>query len=116
MKMEIKNAIEKRASVNDEWKEGVEQSWRELLDIIAKDYNDFISFLENDCTGDDLAWLSEIYDEIIDIFPKQKIIDELRNVAMKFPNEVKEYNIESFINDAEEHLMFITDIHNSDYL
>ena len=109
---EIKKAIQKRASVNDEWDYGVEQSWKVVLDIISKDMDKTISFFENDCTGDEFAWLSEIFDEIIDIFPEQKIIDILRKTAKKYPEEVEKYNIEYFINEAEEHLMFIMDTQN----
>ena len=80
----IRKAIAQRATVNDEWDYGVQQSQKAILSII-----------------------SEIYDEMIDIFPSQRLIEALRKAADKYPEEVKKYNLDTCIDEAEGHLTFV---------
>lgn len=103
----LRKAIANRAVTDDEWDYGVQQSWQEVLSIISKSHNGFVDFIENDCTADEFSWLSEIYDEIIDVFPSKRIISALRKVASKYPDEVKKYNLNYCIDEAEGHLEFI---------
>lgn len=104
----IRKGIEQRAAVDDEWDYGVKESWKKVLAIIAESIEETISFIENDCTANEFSWLSEIFDEIIDIFPNKKIIDALRKAAQKYPEETEKYNINYCIDMAESHLNFLT--------
>lgn len=108
----IRKGIERRASVDDEWDYGIKQSWKNVLAIISENLEDTIYFIENDCTGDEFSWLSEIFNEIIDIFPTQRIIEALRKTAKKYPIEVKKYNINFCIDEAEGYLEFISNNQN----
>lgn len=112
MTEKIRNAIKIRASIDDEWDYGVQQSWKAVLSIMSENFNSVVNFIENDCTADEFSWLSEIYNEIIDIFPSEKIIVALRKTANKYPEEVDRYNLIYFIDEAEEHLSFIKSVHN----
>lgn len=103
----IRKAIAQRATVNDEWDYGVQQSQKAILSIISESPDDTIHFIENECTADELSWLSEIYDEMIDIFPSQRLIEALRKAADKYPEEVKKYNLDTCIDEAEGHLTFV---------
>ena len=99
----IRQAIAHRATVNDEWDYGVQQSQKAILSIISESPDDTIHF-----TADELSWLSEIYDEMIDIFPSQRLIEALRKAADKYPEEVKKYNLDTCIDEAEGHLTFVS--------
>ena len=112
MTEKIRKSIEKRASVDDEWDYGVQQSWKAVLSIISESFDGFVDFIENDCTADEFSWLSEIYNEIIDIFPSERIIEALRKTSNKYPEEVEKYNLICFIDEAEEHLSYIKGAHN----
>ena len=103
----IRKAIANRASTDDEWDYGVQQSWKEVLSIISESLDDIVDFIENDCTADEFSWLSEIYDKIIDIFPSQRIITALRKTASKYPDEAEKYNLNYCIDEAEGHLEFL---------
>ena len=107
MTEKIRESIKKRAMVDDEWDYGVRQSWETTLSIISENFDEIIDFIENDCTADEFSWLSEIYNEIIDIFPSERIIEALRKTADKYPEEVEKYNLIYCIDEAEEHLSFI---------
>lgn len=82
------------------------------MSIISESFVGIIDFIENDCTADDFSWLSEIYDDIIDIFPSERIIEALRKTADKYPEEVKKYNLLYCIDEAEKRLGFIKSEHN----
>lgn len=107
MTEKIREAIEKRTSIDDEWDYGVQQSWKAVLSIISENFDGVVDFIENDCTADEFSWLSEIYNEIIDIFPSERIIEALRKTAEKYPKEVEQYNLIYCIDEAEEHLSFV---------
>jgi len=112
MTEKIREAIKKRAMVDDEWDYGVQQSWKSVLSIISENFDGIIDFIENDCTADEFSWLSEIFNDIINIFPSERIIEALRKVAEKYPEEVEKYNLIYCIDEAEEHLSFIRNAHN----
>lgn len=82
------------------------------MSIISENFDGIIDFIENECTTDEFSWLSEIYNEIIDIFPSKKIVEALRKTADKYPEEVEKYNLVYCIDEAEEHLGFIKSTHN----
>ena len=103
----LRKAIANRAATDDEWDYGVQQSWKDVLSIISENLDDTVSFIENDCTADEFSWLSEIYDEIIDVFPSNRIITALRKTASKYPDEVEKYNLNYCIDEANGHLEFL---------
>ncbi len=107
MTEKLRKAIANRASTDDEWDYGVQQSWKEVLAIISESLYDTVNFIENDCTPNEFSWLSEIYNKIIDIFPSQKIITALRKTASKYPDEVEKYNLNYCIDEAEGYLEFL---------
>lgn len=108
----IREAIKTRAMIDDEWDYGVQQSRKSVLSIISENFDGIIDYIENDCTADELSWLSEIYNDIIDIFPSERIIEALRKTADKYPEEVEKYNLIYCIDEAEDHLSFIRSVHN----
>lgn len=103
----LRKAIANRTATDDEWDYGVQQSWKEVLSIISESLDDTVRFIANDCTADEFSWLSEIYDEIIDVFPSKRIITALRKTASKYPDEVEKYNLNYCIDEAEGHLEFL---------
>lgn len=85
----------------DAWDYGIEQNHKKLISLITENINKSIEFLDNDCTADQFSWLSEVFDEIAEITQSHAFIDALRRLAVKYPEETKEYNILSFIESAE---------------
>ena len=104
---EIRKTIKKRSTINNEWDYGIQQRRDDILKVLSENLNETINFIENNCTAEEFSWLSEIFNEIIDIFPSKIIIETLRKTAKKFPIEVEKYNINYFINEADKHLDFI---------
>ena len=109
---DIRNAIKKRAETDDEWDFGVEKCWEEEIAILSENIDDTIFFFENECTADEFSWLSEIFEELIENQPDDRIIKILKKTAEKYPEECKKYNIMDFIDSAEARLHFLLDSGN----
>lgn len=93
--------IEEREAIDDEWDYGIEQCHKKLIALFTENINESIKFLDNYCTADQFSWLSEVFDEIAEITQSHAFIDALKRLAVKYPDETKEYNILSFIESAE---------------
>lgn len=97
----FKEVIKKRASVNDEWAEGVEICWKDMTDVFSADIEASIRFLNEECSADEFSWLSEVFDRIAEQTHSMRFIETLRNLAQKYPYETQKYNIRSFIDEAQ---------------
>lgn len=75
----------------------------EMVDIMADDVDDTVEFLGG-CTGDELSWLSEIFDEIVMRIQSQKLVDALYETARRFPEECEADGIMSSIDEARDRL------------
>ena len=98
---EIRVAISKRVATDDEWDYGVKQCWEEEIEILSRNIDDTIAFLENDCTADEFSWLSEVFDDVAEKTQSRAFVDCLYKVAKKFPDECKEYHIDRVLEFAE---------------
>lgn len=90
---EISAIIKKRAATDDECFWEVEKCWDELTDALTEDINITRKFLLEDCTGDEAAWVMEVFDDIVLKTQSQDYIDLLRKSIERFPEEAKKYNM-----------------------
>lgn len=77
---------------------------QEIITLMTADVSKTICFLENECTGEQFIWLSEVFDEIIAKTKSSELIKSLRMVAQKYPEAVREYNIDFLIDSAADDL------------
>ena len=75
-----------------------------MIDLLTNDVNATVSFLDNECSESQFIWMSEIFDEIAERTKSRDFIAALRRTARKYPNAVEKYNIEYFIDSAEEYI------------
>ena len=103
-KEEFKRLCEERENVDiyNDWV--LDNIWKRLLDLICKDeqtFNGFIDYMKTEMTADEYSTLSEISDEIADMHPSLEFIEAYKGLALKYPEETKNYQIDNFIRDAE---------------
>ena len=98
---EIRASISKRAATDDEWDHGVEQCMKEEIEMLSRNIDDTIAFLETDCTADEFSWLSEIFDDVAEKTQSRAFVDCLYRVAEKYPETCAEYHIDRVIMYAE---------------
>ena len=100
---EFNALILRRKSIEGDVDYENEQIIQDAIQLMIKDITATISFLDNDCTEEQFVWLSEIFDEIAERSNSSEFITALRRVAKRFPEAVRKYNIEYFIDSAAEY-------------
>ena len=70
------------------------------IELFAKNLQETIGFLDNDCTADQLSWMSEVFEEISAKLQSWDFIDALNRCADKYPEECKVYSIKECIEYA----------------
>ena len=74
------------------------------IEMLSRDLNETVQFLDNDCTAEQLVWISEVFEEISARLQSWEFIDALKRVADRFPEECDKYRIRDFITFAEGQL------------
>ena len=105
---EIRAVLKRRAETEDEWDYGVEKCWEEEVEILTRNVKDTIWFFENECTADELSWISEVFDEIFEKTPDIELYYCIRNTCTKYPEECEKYYIFQQLDDWEEAILFIS--------
>lgn len=95
----IRSIIKKREATNDEWQYGVERCWEELSDALTSDYAAARQFLLVDATADEIAWVSEVFQEIIEKTQSERYVDLLREAVSRFPAEGEMRRVKNHLED-----------------
>ena len=85
-------AERKRIAVetDDHWDYGIEMCWNKLIDMLTKDINETIDFLENVCSPDEINWTSEIFEDIVQKTNSKEFVAALHRIYEKMPEDVKQ--------------------------
>lgn len=70
------------------------------IELFSENIHETVQFLDNDCTAEQLVWLSEVFEEISAKLQSWDFIDALRRCADKYPEECKVYSIRNCIEYA----------------
>ena len=98
----IREILARRMTLHPEDALGTEECWKDEIAIMSRDVEQTIDFLRNRCTGEEFAWLSEVFEEVQAATHSEELRECLYAVAEKYPDITKEYNILSFIDSGEE--------------
>lgn len=98
---DIRAALQKRISTDDEWEYGVNQCWNEEIEILSRNINDTIAFFENECTADEFSWLSEVFEQVAKKTQSHALVECLYRIAKKYPNECAKYHVDFVIQCAD---------------
>ena len=74
------------------------------IELFARNLQETIQFLDNDCTADQLSWMMEVFEKISAKLQSWEFIDALKRAADRFPKECEQYSIRDFILFAEGQL------------
>ena len=70
------------------------------IELFSRNLQETIDFLDNDCTADQLSWMSEVFEEISAKLQSWDFIDALNRCADKYSEECKVYSIKECIEYA----------------
>ena len=70
------------------------------INLLSRNLQETIDFLNNDCSAEQLIWLSEVFEEISAKLQSWDFIDALHRCADRYTEECKVYNIRECIEYA----------------
>lgn len=109
-KSEIKNLIEQMKKDDESYYCDVPKYFdmcaKKLMKIINNDLSKYIDYLDNDCTVEDLYYLSEFFPEIVALTGSREFVKCLYRFYDKYPKEAKEMKLYLDIDDAESELEY----------
>lgn len=78
----LKEVVQFRITENEDnyW---IEDYWKAAIEMFTKDVASTIMFLQNDCDDEELYFLSEIFEEIVEQTQSKEIISSLRSRLTK---------------------------------
>ncbi len=85
----------------DNWDYGIEECHKKILSMISNNLEEGIRFLENECSPDDIYWVSEVFDDIARKTQSKDFIAAIHRIYNKMPEDVKE-TMEVDIRSAEQ--------------
>ena len=100
MNMDIRRSIKQRADTVDEDDIMVERSWKDMVAACVSDVPDTIKFIDTQCSADELSWLSEVFDELVEQTQYPELILSLRNAIIRNPEEDKHYYLMNNLDEA----------------
>ena len=74
------------------------------IELFSRNLQETVQFLDNDCTADQLIWLSEVFEEISAKLQSWEFIDALSRCFDKYQKECEGYNVRNCILYAEGQL------------
>ena len=97
----FREVISQREGTNDEWDYGVEQCWKQEIEILSEDISSTIEFLNNECTADEYSWISEVLLDVLEKTPSSELVQCYKTLMQKFPEECEKYKIKEVVESAE---------------
>ena len=98
----FREIIKQRENTDNEWDYGIEQCWKQEIEILSEDIPSTIEFLKNECTAEEFSWISEVFTDIVEKHPCKELVDCYKSLMAKYPEESTQYYIESVVEDAEK--------------
>ena len=77
--------ISERKSKNIEDDYGIQNCCNKMIDILSKDINETVAYLEN-CSEEDIYFISEVFEDVSEQLQSKEYIECLRKLDDKFPN------------------------------
>lgn len=84
IKEDMMRIIEERKKKHIEDDYGIQECWEKMIDILSVDVQRTVVYLE-DCTQEELYYISEIFEDISQKLQSQMFIECLRKLDEKYP-------------------------------
>lgn len=103
---DFRSVIKRREYVEEishgEWAEGIEECWKNEVEILSEDIPSTIEFLNNDCTASEYSWISEVFEDVIEKTSSRELVECYKALMSRFPEESATYNIAEIVEGAEK--------------
>ena len=82
----------------------LDATWKKMLNYICKDdatFDEFVEYMKTEMIKEEYLNLSEISNDLSGIHPSLEFVEAYKSLAQKYPKETVEWQIDTFIEDAE---------------
>ena len=101
LKDEIENAIEQRVKLHSEDYFGTQKIWDKEIEILSRDMNQTIKFIENDCDDETFCWIGEVFEYVAARTQSREFVDAIKRRAEKVVDDQERQSVEVDIRYAE---------------
>ena len=84
----------------DEWDYVIQLCWDQMTELLSKNIDETVCFLDNECTSEQYAWISDVFDFVAKRTMSKDFVRALYRLSEKYPEETKENRLDLFIEDA----------------
>ena len=84
------------------WDWGVRKCRDKEISLLTADMDETIRFMDTECTADEYAWISEVFEDVAEITQSGRFIEAIHRLADKYPEVTEEYKLFTFIEGAED--------------
>lgn len=99
---DLNNLICQRKSIGGDIDYSTNPVILSIIQLVTQDVAATINFLDNECSEEQLVWLSEVFDEIAVRTQSKELLAALRRGCEKYPETTRKYNLLYFVESAAE--------------
>lgn len=94
---DLREELDHRLSLhlNDDY--GLEESWKKITAILSENVIKTIDYIYNECTDEELFWISEVFSDVSEIVQSKEFVQALRSRLAQVTRET--YDQKSFKSD-----------------
>ncbi len=94
---DLREELDHRLSLhlNDDY--GLEESWKKITAILSENVIKTIDYIYNECTDEELFWISEVFSDVSEIVQSKEFVQALRSRFAQVTRET--YDQKSFKSD-----------------
>ena len=102
---ELKAVVAERIRIGDEtqdeWDYGIQKCWDKETEILTRDLEKTISFIENECDDETFCWIGEVFDDVADCTQSKEFVAAIKSRAAKIIDDEKRRSVEVDVRYAE---------------
>ena len=102
---ELKAVVSERIRIGDEtqdeWYYGIQQCWDKEIEILSRDIEQTINFIENECDDKTFYWISEVFDDVAEITQSKEFVSTIKRRAAKVVDDEERRSVGVDVRYAE---------------
>lgn len=106
---ELKAVIAERIRIGDEtqdeWDYGIEQCWKKETEILTRDIEQTINFIENGCDDETFCWIGEVFDDVARLTQSKDFVAAIKRRAEKVVDSEERRSVKVDVSFAEDSLL-----------
>ncbi|NMM98699.1 DUF4417 domain-containing protein [Bifidobacterium olomucense] len=87
----IQQVIKQRRENLDEDNVMLDKAWHDMVEACAQNISATVAFITNECSVDDMNYLSEVFDELIYQAQSPELVSAIAKASFQYPDSDKQY-------------------------